>query len=241
MALALFFASQNVEPAKALVYSPARAVFRPRVEAPPATVVPAQQPPVVNLSSLTGVFVESPQYRSVPPEDLNPISWTNPPRLLYWQMRRITQWDYYIHAALDRNDYHAEINAMLIRGMIAQESQGDNNAVCNDFDTARGTCAVGLMALTPGHCGLTESQLRQPAKNIDCGARIINQVYEQALEHGFRPGREATSAALASFNCGWPSLLADRCFSFGGWNYAWKGLNYWQPLLEKYLEEHDGS
>lgn len=179
------------------------------------------------------------EFRVVPPEDKNPISFVNPPEILKWQMWRIARWKPIIDAILEDNDYQYATD-ILVLGIIAQETQGDPDAICNAFDTERGNCAVGVMGITIGHCGLSESQLKNTRLNIECGTRIINLVYEQALEHGFRPGREATAAALAAFNCGWQSLLADKCFSFGGWMYSWKVLNYWVPLLENYLEEQHG-
>ncbi|KKN33278.1 hypothetical protein LCGC14_0805280 [marine sediment metagenome] len=173
------------------------------------------------------------QYRYTPPEDKNVITFVNPPRILAWQMGRIVRWKYIVDDVLARNDYPYATD-IIVLGIIAQESQGDNYAECNDFDTKRGTCAIGLMALTPGNCGLTAEQLKNPAKNIECGTRIINQIIEQAIEKGFQPGRDATRAAMAAYNCSWASLLADRCYSFGGWTYSDK-VDYWTRLLQDYL------
>ncbi len=190
-------------------------------------------PKTINAMFVPLAIAAEKDYRAVPPEDLNPIEWVDP----YQNKERMTTyWLPIINQVLESGDY-PNVDALLIMGMIAQESGGDPNPTCNDFDVKRGTCAVGLMAVSPEQCGVTSSQLLSPTVNITCGIRIINIVYGQALEHGFRPGKDATRAALAAFNCSWSSLLENRCFSFGGWMYSSKILNYWVPLLEKYIEE----
>lgn len=220
--LVMFWAQDDVKVVKA---APLRATARIQ-----PVVQPVVQPePVVLTAS-----IREREYLSLPEEDLNPIEWVNPPRIWARQMGRIAQWKPIVDAVLEDNDY--QVDYMTILGIIAQESQGDNDAECNEFDTQRNQCAVGLMALAPGNCGLTASQLKNPAMNIDCGTRIINEVYGQAIEHGFRPGYEATRAALAAYNCSWESLLANRCYFFGGWTYADKINNYWLLHLTNYLQ-----
>lgn len=209
------------------------------VQAKEVSAKPAHYPVVVFLKPVpkekTPVFLPimaflKKQYRAVPAEDLNPIEWVDP-----WQTKeRVTfSWKPIVDTILETGDY-PNVDYMLILGMIAQETGGYNDAECNDFDTERGTCAVGLMAVSPAQCGFTEEQLKNPAINIGCGIYIINIVYDQAIEHGFRPGREATRAALAAYNCSWPSVLANKCFSFGGFTYSDKIFNYWIYHLTLY-------
>ncbi|KKL92689.1 hypothetical protein LCGC14_1882150 [marine sediment metagenome] len=192
-----------------------------KVKAEPISV----QLPIIAVAKQPAI-----EYRAVPEEIYFPDKWTDP-----WQTKeRVTfSWKPIIDDILAGGEY-PNVDYMLILGMIAQESGGYLDAQCNDFDTERGTCAVGLMAVSPAQCGFTEEQLKDPVRNVNCGIRIINTVYNQAIEHGFEPGREATRAALAAYNCSWPSVLANRCFSFGGFAYADIIGNYWFPLLEKY-------
>lgn len=175
-------------------------------------------------------------YREVRPINKNPIQWINPPALLALQMDTILRWGFTVDNVIKDFDYPPEYR-MLMLGIIAQETQGYRNAECNAFDVERGTCAIGLMAIMSGTCGFTEERLKVPYYNIQCGARKINTILAQSLDHGFRPGLDATRAALGAWNCGWDSLLADNCFYFGGWAFADKVTQYWIPLLLERMEE----
>ncbi len=175
------------------------------------------------------------QYNDVPIEDLNPIEWVDP-----WQTKEriTTSWLPIIESVLESGDY-PNVTAILMLGIIAQETGGDASVVGCDFNGLGAACGVGVMAIAPQPWTGTISQLMNPTYNIGVGISMFNTIYDQALEHGFRPGRDATRAALGAYNCSWKSLLADRCYSFGGFTYADKVLNYWLPLLEIYLEEQE--
>jgi hypothetical protein len=209
----------------------AASTLPPRVETS-AAIVATMALDVETLPLIQRELSEQPIYRAVPPENLNPIEWVDP-----WQTKErwTTSWKPIIDNILDGEKY-PYVSNLMVMGVIAQETGGDPNAKCNDFDTSRGTCAVGVMAIAPVPWIGTKAQLMNPTYNIEAGISILNTVYEQALGHGFRPGREATRATLAAYNCSWESLLADRCYSFGGWAYADKVLNYWTPLLINYLQ-----
>ncbi len=168
---------------------------------------------------------------------MNPIEWVNPPALLDWQMDYILRWGTLIDIVIAEYDYPEEYR-MLALGIIAQETQGDEKAPCNDFDTARGNCAVGVMAITSLSWTNTAQELMNPRVNISVGLWLFDIGMRRAVkDFNFRPGRDATRAALASFNCGWTSLLADNCFSFGGWTYSDKVTQYWIPLLQERIDE----
>lgn len=173
-------------------------------------------------------------YREVPPEDKNPIEWVNPPWLLDWQMDNILRWRKIVDLMIEAYDYPDEY-FMLTLGMIAQESQGIDMECIQWRDEI---CGIGVMAVTPKSWTNTKEALRNPRVNISVGMWIFDIAMHRSVDgFNFKPGREATRAALAAYNCSWKSLLTDRCASFGGWTYADKVLNYWIPLLETRLEE----
>lgn len=176
-----------------------------------------------------------PQYREVPPEDKSPIDWVNPPLLLNWQMDNILRWGTLIDIVIYEYNYPPEYQ-MLVLGIIAQESQGDENIVCMPWRDE--ICGIGLMGVTPAAWTNTAAALENPRINISVGTWIFDVAMRRAIrDFNFKPGREATRAALAAYNCGWVSLLDERCASFGGWTYADKVLNYWIPLLEERIGE----
>ena len=177
----------------------------------------------------------TPKYREVPPEDKNPIDWVNPPLLLNWQMDNILRWGNLIDIVIYEYDYPPEYY-MLVLGIIAQETQGDPKAACLQWRDE--VCGVGVMAVTPAGWTNTGQALQNQRVNISVGTWIFDVAMRRAIEDfNFRPGREATRAALAAYNCGWDSLIENRCADFGGWTYADKVLNYWIPLLEERIGE----
>lgn len=174
------------------------------------------------------------QYTEVPPEDKNPIQFTNPPALLAWQLDNILRWGVIVTATRIDHDYPDEYY-MLALGIIAQETQGINME-CQQWRDE--VCGVGLMAITPSSWTNTEAKLKNPRINIAIGLWMFDSAMQRAVEDfNFRPGRDATAAALAAYNCGFKSLLANKCAYFGGWTYSWKVLNYWIPLLEERIEQ----
>ena len=178
-----------------------------------------------------GASMRTTDYRPVPPEDKNPIEWVDP---FQNKERQVVRWKPIIDAVLATGDY-PNADAMIIMGIIAQETGGDPNVEGCDFNNLGDACGVGVMAIAPQSWTGTKAQLMNPTYNIGVGISMYNTIYNQALEHGYRPGREATRAALAAYNCGWKSVLADKCYSFGGFTYSDKVMNYWIPLLQIYL------
>ena len=164
-------------------------------------------------------------YLPVPAENKTPIEWVNPIGIQEMQRRDIMQWDWEVSIVLEN---YPESYRMLILGIIAQESQGLEQE-CQQWRDE--VCGVGLMAITPREWTGTVEELSDPLYNIYTGAWMLDGAMKRAIEYGFRPGRDATRAALAAFNCGFTSLLANKCASFGGFVYADVILNYWIPLL----------
>ena len=199
------------------------------------TVIPTLTPTLTPTPTPTAT--QEPTYREVPEENLNPIEWVNPPGLLEWQLDYILRWETLIDIVIQEYDYPEEYK-MLALGIIAQETQGDEKVAGCDFNDLGEACGVGVMAIVPRSWTNTAAALMNPRINISIGLWMFDIAMSNAVEkYNFRPGREATRAALAAYKCGWTSLLADNCFSFGGWLYADKILNYWIPLLETRIKE----
>ena len=85
--------------------------------------------------------------------------------------------------------------------------------------------SVGLMAVTPRPWLFSEAELLQPATNVYAGMFILASALRQA-EGDMR-------LALAAYNCGWESLIAENCIKGGGHDYADSVLDYWLPLIEE--------
>ena len=167
------------------------------------------------------------EYLPVPEENLNPIDYVIPDFIWSWQSRQILQWKPLI-------EENTSLDPILILALIAQESRGDASLDSYFNDIQDG---VGLMQIVPRAWLGTKSQLLNPGYNIATGTSMLESIIEQALEKGYKPGREALRYALAAYNCGFKSLDAGKCYSFGGWRYADLILNYWYPLL---LEASEG-
>jgi len=101
------------------------------------------------------------------------------------------------HAA---NHYHIDVS--LVCAIIKQESGWNPNAVSP-------AGAIGLMQIMPGTgkgaCGLTENQLYDPAKNIDCGVYYFSQ---QLTRFG------SVELALCAYNAGPYRIVNGECPSF---------------------------
>jgi soluble lytic murein transglycosylase-like protein len=229
IALAAVMLNEDKQPVKAVAYYPIIAVAKPSpLEGKPLAIPVSRSAPKVSVLLPVAVSL-SKQYRAVPEEDPNVITWVDPRQT---KEKQTFRWKPIIDDILADGDY-PNVDYMLILGMIAQETGGYNDAECNDFDAERGNCAVGLMAIGVKPWTGTYKQLKTPSYNIRIGISIINTIYDQAIEHDFKPGREATRAALAAYNCGWPSVLANKCFSFGGFTYSDK-IDYWIYHLTLY-------
>jgi hypothetical protein len=113
--------------------------------------------------------------------------------------QRVAQYDSYIQAAA--NKYGVDPN--LIRGVIAQESEGKVGAV-----SPKG--AQGLMQVMPSTANMTPEQLKDPKQNIMAGTKYLK---EQLDAHG---GNE--TQALAAYNAGpgnvhhWEQIKETRHF-----------------------------
>jgi soluble lytic murein transglycosylase-like protein len=218
--------SQEDAQAKAMiVIANAPASLRePRTSAKEAPIPVNGTATLVNTTYFSQLHAElAPIYLAVPEENLNPIPYVAPLYIWEWQMGQIMRWSPIVDDTLETGDY-PNVGPMLILSMIGQESQGNQEEYKN------------LMGIVARSWLGTEKQLENPTYNISVGISMINTIYDQALEHGFRPGREATRAALAAYNCGWDSLLIDRCLDVGGFAYADKVLNYWNLHLTNYTQ-----
>lgn len=175
-------------------------------------------------------------YREVPPM-VDPNFFVQPDGILYWQAGYISRWDNIINLYLPNRP---ELDLLLVLSVIAQESQGDEKLVTYDPDFLNNSLpGVGLMMISPKPWTGTIPWLLSPLNNISVGSYILNVTIRDAREvHNFAPGLDSIRAGLAAYNCGWTSLLADRCWYFGGWAYADKVLLYWYPML---LERYEGE
>ena len=93
--------------------------------------------------------------------------------------------------------------------VIAKESWGNRYMLNENRD---GTVDVGLMQVTADRWAGAYEDLHHPNYNVWTGMWILNQTLEKT-DGDLR-------WALAAYNCGFASLEADRCYSWGGWVYA---------------------
>lgn len=116
----------------------------------------------------------------------------------------------------EKENLDRQLEEILILAIMAQESN------CDPF-TDDGV-SVGVMAVTPRPDWWTREQLFNVRINIYAGMNILANTIEQA------DGDIRT--ALAAYNCGWESLNAGKCLSFGGYAYADRVLNFWLPRFQ---------
>ncbi len=140
-----------------------------------------------------------------------------PPEWLIWNVTRwmplVERWS---------PDF-PDLEHALVLSMIAQESQGFPDAESDD-----GYSSVGLMQVIPRSWTGTRTQLLNPGFNIYVGMRMINATIKKS-------GGDVRRA-LALYNCGEKSLDAGKCYSFGGWTYADRVLDYWLPTFRAELQ-----
>ena len=177
-----------------------------------------------------------PVYREVPPM-VDPNFFIQPDGILAWQAGYISRWDKAVNLHLP---FRPELDLLLVLSVIGQESQGDEKLVSYDPDFLNNSLpGVGLMMISPRSWTGTVPWLLLPINNISVGTFILNSTIRDASEvHNFAPGLDSVRAGLAAYNCGWTSLLANKCYWFGGWAYADKVLLYWYPML---LERYEGE
>lgn len=106
------------------------------------------------------------------------------------------------------------VPAARIRAIIIVESNGNPNA-------GSSAGAIGLMQVIPStaraYCNLSASELRDPAKNIDCGTHYYSQMYRQFGSHDLAVAayNGGPGANGASRDC--PGLRQWQCpFNSGG-------------------------
>jgi len=114
-----------------------------------------------------------------------------------------------------------DLEHALVLAVIAQESQGFPDAESGD-----GYSSVGLMQVIPRSWTGTKTQLLNPSYNIYVGMRMLDATIKKAGE---------VRRALALYNCGEKSLDAGKCYSFGGYTYADRVLDYWLPVFQAEL------
>jgi hypothetical protein len=100
-----------------------------------------------------------------------------------------------------------------IMAIIAQESGGDSGIVSDDEHGS-----VGLMQCTPQPWTASESQLKNPKVNIQCGLWI--------LTNAMRAAEGDWHNALRFYNCG---AARGKELPNCGANYAERVLNFWLP------------
>lgn len=152
-----------------------------------------------------------------------------------WQLSQVVKWREAVEFFME--DDHT-YDPIIILGIIGQESGGDPSLVC-DFANMGMMCGVGLMQIVPREWTPLPHQLFHPFVNIRYGERMVHQILNDAVQmYGFESGYDALRAGLGAYNCGWVSLLAERCYDFGGYTYADNILNYWIPVLTQYESTH---
>lgn len=105
------------------------------------------------------------------------------------------------------------IDPDLVLAVMAQES---------------GCWVHNVMQVTPTHWTTTEARLRDPAVSIEFGMWILYNAIHNETENPDADVRRG----LAAYNCGWASLNAGKCLSFGGYAYADKVLDFWLPIVQ---------
>lgn len=145
---------------------------------------------------------------------------------------RCKDWVYVVWQVSEDGGY--EIDPGLILALMAKESGCDPNAgdVYSD--------SVGLMQVNPrslAHLGISKASLLDPLRNVYWGMRILRKVLEEPVENPEGDVRRA----LAAYNCGWASLNAGRCYSFGGYAYADQVLEEWLPPVRAALQEYSAE
>jgi hypothetical protein len=109
------------------------------------------------------------------------------------------------------------IDPDIIMALMAHES------ACDKWATDG--VSVGLMQITPRPWLLNEDLLWTSKWNIWQGMQMLHSNIYNDLEN---PDHDLRTA-LAAYNCGWTSLHAGVCLSFGGYTYADRILNFWYP------------
>lgn len=92
--------------------------------------------------------------------------------------------------------------------------------------------SVGLMQVTPASWTTTRERLLDPATNIYWGMRILWLTLHDEENNPTGDMR----VALAAYNCGWDSLQAGKCLSFGGYAYADIVLDFWLPYVQEAMK-----
>lgn len=117
------------------------------------------------------------------------------------------------------------LDPALVLAVAAKESNCDPNG------TDVYSESTGLMQVNPMGLGLSKGELLDPVRNIQWGMKILTVTLTNEAHNPTHDLR----TALAAYNCGWASLEAGRCYSFGGFTYADSILEEWLPVMEAEL------
>jgi hypothetical protein len=123
---------------------------------------------------------------------------------------------------------YSTIDPALTLAVAAKESNCDPGGMDTFSDS------TGLMQVNPHNLGLSKADLLDPTRNIWWGMRILTRTL---TDPDHNPAGDVRTA-LAAYNCGWDSLEAGRCYSFGGYVYADSVLEEWVPPLRAALFDY---
>jgi len=116
------------------------------------------------------------------------------------------------------------IDPSLVLAVMAQESACLRTSISND-----GHHTIGLMQVAEKPWGPSEAELYNARINIQWGMYLLYC----AINHTYHNPTGDVHRGLAAYNCGWDSLNAGKCLSFGGPAYADKILEFWLPFFEE--------
>ena len=137
-----------------------------------------------------------------------------------WLIRNVIRW----MPLVERwGEDFPDLKHALVLSVIAQESQGFPYSESGD-----GYGSVGLMQVIPRSWTGSRTQLLNPAYNIYVGMRMLDATIVKA---------GSVRKGVAAYNCGFVSLEAGNCWSFGGYVYADRVLDYWSPIFRSELQE----
>jgi soluble lytic murein transglycosylase-like protein len=115
------------------------------------------------------------------------------------------------------------IDADIVLAVMAAESACIPDAVSMD-----GYGTIGLMQIRPQPWRLREELLYNVKWNTWQGMYVLYH----SLHNTTHNPNQSMVKALAGYNCGWQSVEEGRCGQKGGYNYAYKVLFFWLPLVK---------
>ena len=139
-----------------------------------------------------------------------------PSVLPYFAIPQAEYWRHLVDLHIDDFEYLNDSD--LAVSVIAWESWGNRYA---EAVSPNGNMDVGLMMITADRWAGSYEDLKDPSFNVWTGMWILDNILQKTDGD--------TRWALAAYSCGFESLEADKCYSFGGWTYADNILNYVYP------------